>query len=93
MIRHIVFFAAAPENRDLVLSGLQILEGIPDAQRVEVRANQKWDDWSQDIDVVVYAEFESQAQLDAFKAHPLYAESITRVRPNRTLRYVADIEV
>jgi hypothetical protein len=93
VIRHIVFFAAAPENRDLVVAGLQLLEEIPDAQRVEVRVNQKWDTWSQEIDVVVYAEFESKDQLTAFKSHPLYAESITRVRPNRTLRYVADIEV
>ena len=75
------------------MAGLQILESIPDALRVEVRANQKLDALSQEIDVVVYAEFESKGQLDAFKAHPLYAESIERVRPNRRLRYVADIEV
>ena len=90
VIRHFVFFSSKPEQFDVVFDGLKILENIPHADCIEVRINEKLDELSNEIDVVVYAEFETDAQLDAFKAHPLYQQSIERVRPNRELRFVAD---
>ena len=41
-------------------------------------------------DVVVYGEFKDEAQLAAYKEHPLYQQSIARVRPLRELRVAAD---
>ncbi len=90
MIRHFVFFSAQPDQLNVVYEGLKILEKIPHADLVEVRLNEKLDQLSSEIDVVVYAEFSSDDALDAFKTHPLYQESIERVRPNRELRFVAD---
>jgi len=90
VIRHFVFFSAQPDQLDVVYEGLKILEQIPHADLVEVRLNEKLDQLSNEIDVVVYAEFSSDEALDSFKAHPLYQESIERVRPNRELRFVAD---
>jgi len=90
VIRHFVFFSAQPDQLDVVYEGLKILEQIPHADLVEVRLNEKLDQLSNEIDVVVYAEFSLEEALDSFKAHPLYQESIERVRPNRELRFVAD---
>jgi len=41
---------------------------------------------------VVYGEFTDAAALAAYKAHPLYQESIRRVRPLRELRMAADFQ-
>ncbi len=90
MIRHFVFFSAKPGCLDTVLDGLKVLENNPHASHIEVRLNEKLDPLSQEIDVVVYAEFSDETALESFKAHPLYQESIDRVRPNRELRFVAD---
>jgi hypothetical protein len=90
VIRHFVFFSAQPDQLNVVYEGLKILEKIPHADLVEVRLNEKLDQLSNEIDVVVYAEFSSDDALAAFKAHPLYQESIERVRLKRELRFVAD---
>ncbi len=92
MIRHIVFFTAkSPEHLDTILFGLKRLETIPDSIRVEIRRNMNKDPISPDgPDVVVYGEFEDEAQLAAYKAHPLYQESIDIVRPLRDMRIAAD---
>ncbi|MFS4436744.1 Dabb family protein [Paracoccaceae bacterium GXU_MW_L88] len=93
MIRHFVFFSARDaQDRDAVLKGLSILKDIPSAAHVEVSPNMKLDSLSSEVDVVVYAEFDDLAALEAFKAHDLYEESIRLVRPIRELRFVADIE-
>lgn len=93
MIRHIVFFTAKSE-RDLgeILEGLSILKEIPHAIKLDVTANRKSDPISQEVDVVVYGEFEDSAALDAYKGHEIYQESIRRVRPLRELRFAADFE-
>ena len=93
MIRHIVFFSVPePENLDAVVDGLRILEGIQHADKLEVIRNSKVDPWSDEIDVVVYGEFQDAAALSAYKAHPLYHESISLVRHLRGLRISADFE-
>ncbi len=93
LIRHIVFFTAKPDQ-DIadVLDGLSILKNIPHAQKLEVTANRKSDPISQEVDVVVYGEFENAEALTAYKAHDLYQESIRRVRPIREMRLAADVE-
>ena len=94
MIRHIVMFSAkTPADLAAVRNGLAILGGIPHARRFEVGTNTKRDALSSDVDLIVYAEFDDEAALAAYKADPLYAESIARVRHLRDLRIVADYVV
>lgn len=92
MIRHIVFFTVKrPENRDAVFEGLKLLETIPDSICLEIRPNLNSDPISPEgPDFVVYGEFEDEAQLAAYKAHPLYTKSIELVRPLRDTRTAAD---
>jgi len=92
LIRHIVLFSAK-EVSDIatIAEGLRLLGGIPGADVFEVGTNAKLDTLSDDIDLVVYAEFGDEAALQAWKSHPLYAEAIRVVRPLRELRYSADI--
>ncbi|RUV10808.1 MULTISPECIES: Dabb family protein [unclassified Mesorhizobium] len=94
MIRHIVFFSAkSGGNVERIRDGLALLTRIPHAARLEIALNRKSDPLSKEIDVVVYGEFESDAELAAYKAHELYAEAIKRVRPLRELRLAADYDV
>jgi hypothetical protein len=55
-----------------------------------VAENLKCDDVSNEIDIVLVAEFASLEDLEAYKAHPLYQEGIRTVRPLRELRFSAD---
>ena len=73
------------------MEGLRTLQGIPGAPVLEVSRNLRADQLSGEVDVVVYAEFPDQAALDAYKAHPLYQQSIALVRPLREMRVAADI--
>ncbi len=91
MIRHVVLFTAKDEaDIDRMIDGLSVLTAIPHARRLEVARNRKTDQLGNDIDVVVYGEFDSEKELAAYKAHDLYQESIRRVRPLRELRFAAD---
>ncbi|SHM19941.1 Dabb family protein [Roseibium suaedae] len=92
MIRHIVFFTARDINdREKVYEGLKILTAVPDCLRLEIGRNFQNDQVSPGgPDFVVYGEFEDEAQLAAYKAHPLYAKSIELVRPLRDMRIAAD---
>lgn len=94
MIRHIVFFSAR-DKADLprIRQGLQRLGDIPHHRRFEVVENRRVDPMGNDVDVVVYAEFESWEALAAYKADPIYDESTRTVRPMRELRFSADYEV
>lgn len=93
MIRHIVFFTAkAGEDIDAICEGLALLGSIPLCRHFEVARNSKVDQISNEVDVVVYAEFADAAALAAYKAHPTYAEATRRVRPLRELRLSADFE-
>lgn len=93
VIRHIVFFSAKrKDDVETVRRGLMELGRIPHSSVFEVSLNTKVDPLGDEIDVVVYAEFEDQAALAAYKAHPLYAETTAKVRPQRELRFSADVE-
>ena len=63
LIRHFGFFSVQGGQLEAMLEGLKILEKIPYADLVEVRLNEKSDQWSNEIDVVEYAEFSSDDAL------------------------------
>ncbi|WP_299211647.1 MULTISPECIES: Dabb family protein [Roseobacteraceae] len=90
-IRHVVFFSAK-DKADVprIVDGLLLLKEIPYPEIFEVRRNTRDDAFSTEVDVVVYAEFENQGALSAYKAHPLYQDAIEIVRPLRELRIAAD---
>ncbi|WP_081583184.1 Dabb family protein [Liberibacter crescens] len=92
MIRHIVFFTAPIEHHQSVLSGLSILTTIPHAHLLEIGINLRVDQWSKEIDFIVYGEFYDQQALKEFKAHPVYQESIARVKSLRDLRLSVDYD-
>ena len=93
LIRHIVFFSAKRrEDLETVREGLKALGTIPHSTLFEVSLNTKVDPLSDEIDVVVYAEFPDEAALASFKAHPTYAETTAKVRPMRELRFSADVK-
>lgn len=91
-IRHIVFFSASKKS-DItrVMEGLSLLKDIPHSTVFEVSRNSGVDELSREVDVVVYAEFESHEALEAYKAHPIYQRSIEVVRPLREMRIAADV--
>ncbi len=90
-IRHVVFFSAKdPADRARVYEGLSILKQNPHARVLEVVENTRVDSWSGEVDVVVYGEFDDAEALAAYKAHPLYQQSIDLVKPLRELRIAAD---
>lgn len=92
MIRHIVFFSAKQrEDVEAIRAGLSRLGAIPHSSRFEVSLNTKVDPLSDEVDVVVYAEFANDDALAAYKADPIYAETTREVRPLRELRYSADV--
>lgn len=94
MIRHIVLFSAKDKAHiDQIVEGLSVLTTIPHARRLEVARNNRTDQLGNDIDVVVYGEFDNATELAAYKAHDLYQESIRRVRPLRELRFAVDYNV
>ena len=90
-LRHVVFFSAK-DNADLprIVAGLELLADIPHSRVFEVRQNTQKDALSSEVDVVVYAEFDSAEDLAAYKDHPLYQASIKAVRPLREMRIAAD---
>jgi hypothetical protein len=92
MIRHIVFFKAKnPADKETIFQGLSLLAGIPHSRHFEIGRNMLVDTISPEgPDFVVYGEFEDAAQLAAYKAHPLYAQSTALVRPLRDTRVAAD---
>jgi quinol monooxygenase YgiN len=92
MIRHIVFFSAKdPKNAEAIREGLSALAQIPHSLTFEVSLNRKSDPLSAAIDVVVYGEFADDAAVDAYRAHPVYKETIKVVKPLRELRFSADV--
>ncbi|MGN8544660.1 Dabb family protein [Bradyrhizobium sp. C9] len=94
MIRHIVFFTAKDKaDIDRIVEGLSILTSIPYARRLEIARNRKSNQLGDEIDVVVYGEFDSETELAAYKTHDLYREAIRCVRPLRELRFAADYEL
>ncbi len=94
MIRHIVFFTLKDAARaGDAISHLERLGTIPGANNFIVRPNNKADQIANEVDIVVYGEFDTMDALHAYKKHPTYADVTSIVRPMRELRFAADIEV
>jgi hypothetical protein len=94
VIRHIVFFSARdPKHVATIRAGLSLLTEIPHAARLEIGTNVKTDQLGSVVDLVVYGEFDNAAALAAYKAHPLYQQSIDIVRPLRDVRMAADYDI
>ena len=90
-IRHVVFFTVKdPADLPTILEGLKILGGIPGVRNFDVSQSSNTDPLTDRVDVVVYGEFTNEAALTAYRNHPLYLESIRRVRPLRDTRVAAD---
>ena len=93
MIRHIVFFTLKdPREAPEIIGHLKRLGTIPGSTLFDVAQNRKADLFSNEIDIVVYAEFSNIDALHAFKKHPTYSEVTSVVRPRRELRFAADID-
>ena len=93
MIRHIVLFSAIdPADAAVIKTALEKMASIPSAATFEVAFNAKRDALSTEIDVVLYSEFETWADLEAYQAHPLYRQTTDVVRPLRDRRLVVDYE-
>ncbi|MBM1558265.1 Dabb family protein [Sulfitobacter mediterraneus] len=90
-IRHVVFFSAKnPDDIDRIVDGLTKLAEIPSVKHFEVSRNRNEDRFGNEVDVIVYAEFEDDAALTAYRAHQIYQDCIDIVRPLRDLRIAAD---
>ncbi len=93
MIRHIVLFSAKDKNKiEDVYNGLKKLETIEGNWLLTITKNKKVDQIENEIDVVVYGEFSDQTALDTYKAHPIYQDCISIVRPLRDMRIAVDVE-
>ena len=93
MIRHIVLFSARDaDDVPRIKAALERMAAIAGATCFEVSLNAKRDRLSTEIDIVLYSEFASWADLDAYQAHPLYQEVTQIVRPLRDQRIVVDTE-
>ncbi|WP_306154561.1 Dabb family protein [Roseovarius sp. MMSF_3281] len=94
MIRHIVFFTARDQaDLDRIREGLETLGQIPHARHFEVGRNLHADRLTgAEVDFVVYAEFDNEDDLAAYKADPIYSRAIEMVKPLRDMRIAADIE-
>jgi quinol monooxygenase YgiN len=93
MIRHIVLFSARrTEDIPAIIEGLRMLGTIEGVKHFEVARNNRYDQLSQEMDVVLYAEFTDAAALDAYKQHPTYERCIEVVRPLRDQRIAIDYD-
>ncbi|KAA5606236.1 Dabb family protein [Roseospira marina] len=91
MIRHVVLFTLKPgADREEAQAGLARLGEIPHVRAFEVVPNLKRDQIGNTVDLVVHGVFDDPSALDAYKAHPLYAEVTAQVRPLRDHRVAAD---
>ncbi|MDX2074100.1 MAG: Dabb family protein [Alphaproteobacteria bacterium] len=93
MIRHIVLFSAKNlADVAVIETALAKLGSIPESRFFEVARNSKRDGLSQEIDIIVYSEFDSFEALERYKQHTFYAEAIAIVRPLRDVRIAVDFE-
>lgn len=93
MIRHVVLFTAKEGvEMGIIHEALCRLRAIPHSRRLEVAYNAKKDGLSGEIDIVVYGEFDDFEQLERYKAHPIYQDSVATVRPLRETRIAVDFE-
>ena len=92
LIRHIVFFSARrKEDVEAVRTGLLALGNIPHSSLFEVTLNTKVDPLSDEVDVVVYAEFADDARWPPTRRTRSMRRPPARSNLLRELRYSADV--
>ena len=99
MIRHIVLWRLKGENeiekreRGMqIKSALEALNGkIPGL--IFLKVGFDFSRTPDSSDIVLYSEFESKADVEAYQQHPEHLKVIPFVRENRTERRMADCEV
>jgi hypothetical protein len=99
MIRHIVAWklkAQTPEEKAVAtaeiaeaLEGLQPL--IPQIKAIKVSANAAYFD--DNFDVVLIADYDSVADLDAYQVHPDHQRAVVVVKERVSARASVDIEI
>ncbi len=93
MIKHIVLFSAKhSKDAGTIKAALEKMSQIPQVLSFSVSYNSKRDKYSKEMDVVLYSEFASWSDLDAYQSHPIYEETTEFVRPLRDKRIVVDYE-
>jgi quinol monooxygenase YgiN len=99
MIKHLVMWrvrgateAEKTSAKRLVKTAFESLNGkIPGMLRLEIGLDTSGADYA--CDVVLYSEFESQAALDAYAAHPAHLQAKELVGDVRVARYQVDYPV
>jgi hypothetical protein len=100
MIKHIVFWKmnenikgdAREQALRKIKEGFEALHGkIPGLLKVEIGVDNTTG--PDVVDIILYSEFESQAALDGYQAHPLHTALVPLVRDVRVERRVGDYEV
>lgn len=99
MIRHIVMWnltgdspAAKQRNIELLRESFQSLNGkIPGLRHLEIGVDISGVDYA--CDVVLYSEFESQAELDAYASHPEHLRVKNEIGSMRIARHQVDYAV
>lgn len=99
MIKHMVMWqvrgdtpAEKASAKDLIKTAFETLNGkIPGMYRLEIGMDISGVDYA--CDVALYAEFESQAALDAYASHPEHLRAKDRVGDLRIARHQVDYQV
>lgn len=99
MVKHIVLWnlrgntpAEKAANIALLKQRFESLRGrIPGMLHIEIGVDSSRIDYA--CDVALYSEFESQAALDAYAAHPEHLRVRQELGDMRTARYQVDYEV
>jgi Stress responsive A/B Barrel Domain len=99
VIRHIVMWnltgdspAAKQRNIELLRESFQSLNGkIPGLRHLEIGVDISGVDYA--CDVVLYSEFESQAELDAYASHPEHLRVKNEIGSMRIARHQVDYAV
>lgn len=100
MIKHIVMWNLKEDlggrsSDDIKAEMKQRLEGlrtlIPEIKKIEVGFNYNTSEFG--MDVVLYSEFDSAADLDAYQVHPAHVEAAGFIKSVVRERKVADYEI
>lgn len=102
MIKHYIFWELLEEsqgrNREenalFIKENLESMIGkIPRIRKLEVGLNEKVDPHSQNVDLMLFVEFESYEDLDAYLIHPVHQDVVRKIGPLRKERWAVDYEV
>lgn len=92
MIKHLVLFSAK-DKKDIrqIINYLEELGKIDGVHNFSVKENLKKDKISEnEIDIILYTEFENETDLEKYKQDEIYENCIKNVRPLRDKRIVVD---